>query len=215
MSAPRASNARLPFIAAAALLALAACILLLPGGRSGPQAPAAAPAPANSAAIPGPGSVAAPVPAAQPTDSTPTAETPSPSASPGAKLTAPPDLLAGDMPDSYLQQVLDQTQLADLDPALEKQLVDEAGQVLLADLTGQGRAAFPSYFAGQSATTTWTQVRLQAGIARRRPGGSTNVDVHLVYAGTDPHGLAQERQTITIVLAQASGDSGWQPVSEP
>jgi hypothetical protein len=119
------------------------------------------------------------------------------------------------MPDSYLQQVLEQTQPADLPAAQEKQLVALADQVLLADLTGQGRSAFPSYFGGQAATTAWSHVRIQAGIARRHPGSSSQVDAHLVYAGTDPGGRAQDRQTITIVLAQASGASNWQPVGAP
>jgi hypothetical protein len=34
-----------------------------------------------------------------------------------------------------------------------------------------------------------------------------------VYAGTDPRGQAQVRQAITIVLAQAAGGAGWQPVT--
>jgi hypothetical protein len=117
------------------------------------------------------------------------------------------------VPDSYLQQVLEQTQPADLPPALEKRLVALAGQVLLADLTGQGRAAFPWYFGGLNATTAWTHVRVQAGIARRHRGSGAEVDAHLVYAGTDPRGGAQERQAITIVLAQAPGSGVWQPVT--
>ncbi|MFF4344721.1 hypothetical protein ACFY00_32975 [Kitasatospora sp. NPDC001540] len=118
------------------------------------------------------------------------------------------------MPDSYLQQVLEQTQPADLPPAQEQQLVALASQVLLADLTGQGRSAFASYFGGQAATAPWSDVRVQAAIARRHQGGG-DVDAHLVYAGTDPHGQAQERQTITIMLTQSAGGADWLPVAAP
>ncbi|SEM72323.1 hypothetical protein [Streptacidiphilus jiangxiensis] len=213
-SAPR--SARLPFIAAASLLALGGSILLLPSGHSKAESPAAAQPARSAAPVVVPAPAAAPgTPAARPASSAPTTSTPSPTAAPSAPRTAPADLLAGDMPDSYLQQVLEQTQPADLPADQEKQLVALADQVLLADLTGAGRAAFPSYFAGQAATTSWTHVRVQAGIARRHPGSGNEVDAHLVYAGTDPRGQAQERQSITIVLAQAAGGTGWQPVTAP
>jgi hypothetical protein len=208
---PASRGARLPFIASASLLALAATLLLLPNGQPGgqaalPVAPSTQPAASTSVqSIPAPAAQAS-----RATSSTPAAR----SASPSAPQTAPADLLAGDMPDSYLQQVLEQTQPADLPAAKEKQLVALAGQVLLADLTGQGRSAFPAYFGGRAATATWSHVRVQAGIARHH-ASSSQIDAHLVYAGTDPHGLTQERQTITIVLAQASGGSNWQPVHAP
>ncbi|MFC6600491.1 hypothetical protein [Kitasatospora paranensis] len=205
---PASRSARRPLIASASLLALAATLLLLPNGQPRGQAPLPvkpSTQPATSTSV-----QSVPTPAAQASRAT----SPAPAA-PSTPRTAPADLLAGDMPDSYLQQVLEQTQPADLPAAQEKQLVAQADQVLLADLTGQGRSAFPSYFGGQTATAAWSHVRVQAGIARRHPGSSSQVDAHLVYAGTDPHGQAQERQTVTIVLAQAPGDGGWQPVGAP
>ncbi|GJF30265.1 hypothetical protein KNE206_29650 [Kitasatospora sp. NE20-6] len=205
---PAPRSARLPFIASASLLALAATLLLLPNGQ--PRGQAALPVALSAQPTASTSVQTVPAPAAQAsraTSPTPAAR----SASPNAPRTTPADLLAGDMPDSYLQQVLEQTQPADLPAAQEKQLVALANQVLLADLTGQGRPAFPSYFGGQAATTAWSHVRVQAGIARRH-ASSSQVDAHLVYAGTDPGGRAQERQTMTIVLAQAS-DGSWQPVN--
>jgi hypothetical protein len=213
---PDPRSARLPFIAAASLLVLAGGLLLLPIGSPTAQHPAAASArPATSSArtaLPGP---APGTPTARPSSPAPTTSASRPAAAPSAPRTAPADLLAGDMPDSYLQQILEQTQPADLPPAQERQLVALADQVLLADLTGQGRSAFPSYFGGQAATAPWTHVRIQAGIARRHTGTGNEVDAHLVYAGTDPRGQAQDRQPITIVLAQAAGGTGWQPVITP
>ncbi|MEV8099119.1 hypothetical protein [Kitasatospora sp. NPDC085879] len=207
---PAPRSARFPFIASASLLALAATLLLLPSGQT--QGRAALPVAPSMQPAAGPGAQSVPVvQASRATSSTPAAR----SASPSAPRTAPADLLAGDMPDGYLQQVLEQTQPADLPAAQEKQLVAMADQVLLADLTGQGRSAFPAYFGGRAATATWSHVRVQAGIARRHTGSNSQIDAHLVYAGTDPGGRAQERQTITIMLAQASGGSNWQPVSAP
>jgi hypothetical protein len=209
-SRPAPRSARLPFIASASLLALAGTLLLMPDG---PRAQAPQPAAASMQPAATPSTASVPVPAPRPSRNTAPAPAAS-SASPNASQTAPADLLAGDMPDSYLQQVLEQTQPADLPPEQEKHLVALAANVLLADLTGQGRSTFPVYFGGQAATAPWSHIRIQAGIARRHPGSSTEVDAHLVYAGTDPRGQAQERQAITIVLARTTGD-GWEPVTTP
>jgi hypothetical protein len=195
-------------VSSAALAAFAASLLLLPG-HHGTRAEVHVPPAARASASPVPGLLTAlpPTRAPEPTAAASTSGLPS-----KAARTAPADLLAGDVPDSYLQQVLEQTQPADLSSALEQRLVAVAGQVLLADLTGRGRSAFPGYFGGRSATAAWRSVRIQAGIAQRRPGSSTEVDAHLVYAGIDPRGQALERQDITIVLAPAAGGSGWRPL---
>ncbi|RKE03021.1 hypothetical protein [Streptomyces sp. TLI_171] len=212
-TAPR--SARLPLIAAASLLVLAGSLLLIPDGRPEVGHPPAAPEwPTQPVTDANNGARSGPAPVTSDTSSpAPTPAISPPATAPVGTRTAPADLLAGEVPDRYLQLVLDQTQPADLPPTQEQQFVALADQVLLADLTGQGRAAFPSYFGGQAATAPWSHVRIQAGIARRHSGGGNEVDAHLVYAGTDPHGRAQERQSATIGLIQAVGDTSWLPVT--
>ncbi|MEU1628196.1 hypothetical protein ABZ746_23270 [Streptomyces sp. NPDC020096] len=90
---------------------------------------------------------------------------------------------------------------------LEQQLISLGRSVWLAQVTGQGRAPWPAYFRGEDTRWVYTQVRIQAAIARLTTDG--RAQVKLVWAGTDPTGGAHEAQPATVQLQQHGGT--WVP----
>ncbi|MFD9824420.1 hypothetical protein ACFWW0_37130, partial [Streptomyces violascens] len=126
--------------------------------------------------------------------------------------------VAGDGPggDAAIQQLLDASQPADVPPGLERELVDLAGRIWRAETTGQGRSQWPGYFTDPAPPhSPYTGVRIQAGIARKTTGGQ--VQVHLVWAGTNPSGEAAGGRLAVIVLRPSpalapTATTPWEPV---
>ncbi|WP_345703772.1 hypothetical protein [Kitasatospora paranensis] len=204
---PASRSARRPLIASASLLALAATLLLLPNGQPRGQAPLPvkpSTQPATSTSV-----QSVPTPAAQ--ASRATSPAPAAPSTPGPHR---PTCSPATCPTATCSKSSSRPSRPTSRP--RRRSNSSPRPTRSSSPTSPARAAPPSsYFGGQTATAAWSHVRVQAGIARRHPGSSSQVDAHLVYAGTDPHGQAQERQTVTIVLAQAPGDGGWQPVGAP
>ncbi|MFI6031359.1 hypothetical protein [Amycolatopsis magusensis] len=119
------------------------------------------------------------------------------------------DPLAEPINDVQLDDLFHQQTPTSLDPLLEHQLVALAGTALIADIAGHGRDRFVNYLPGPPPARAHTDVRVQAGVARQAT--ATEVDVQLVWAGTDPTDRRLERQHTTIRLAY--GPDGWRPVA--
>ncbi|MCI0686156.1 MAG: hypothetical protein L0Y54_02800 [Sporichthyaceae bacterium] len=123
-----------------------------------------------------------------------------------------PDPLAGSVPDDYLQDLLDGGP-GPSTPALSATerdaAIEVAGRVLLADLTGWGRNAFPGFW-DEPARALWTDVRIQASTAEGAGLDPVRVSVTLIWAGTSPIGEPVERRR-SVVTVEQSG-SGWKPV---
>jgi hypothetical protein len=124
------------------------------------------------------------------------------------------DALAGEVSDAALQRALEQSRPVSVPPGLEKRLVELGAKALLADVTGEGRNAFPEYFRGQPATDRWRHSRVRAGVAERYKDRLDAVQVHLVWAGTSPKGVREERQSSSVLLVR--NESGaWVPEPVP
>ncbi|WUS97727.1 hypothetical protein OHA46_14030 [Streptomyces sp. NBC_00708] len=204
-----AERSGLIMLAMAAVLSLVGVILLWPD-MSGEQAHTARP-PATS---PSPSRTTdARPPTVEPSPSpTPTTAAPSPSPSPSASKDG--DALAGTVSDAVLQRALQQSRQANIPPTLEKRLVDLGGKVLLADVTGEGRKAYPDYFMGQPATDRWQKCRIRAGVAERYDNRADAALIHLVWDGTSPEGEHDDRRPATVLLVR-DGDGTWAPQSIP
>lgn len=147
----------------------------------------------------------------------PTPGAPSPSEVPRNRIGAAKGLpVPGDGPagDRAVQRLLEQSSPSDLPREEEHRLVRLAEQVWMADVTGRGRDRWPSYFAADrslGARSAYTQVRIQAGIARKSAGG--RVQVRLVWAGADPSGAQRDGRLADIRLRLVPGHSNrWEPV---
>ena len=216
MSARR-NRAVVPFVAAL-VFALGGVALLAVGRGAGDQAGrAAAPrsaSPADATGLrlrsttpqPTPTGlpVAAPVPGAgaipDPTDS--------------ATLADP---LAGPVPDTYLQALLDAapsgepTEGSDTLPAATRNpAADAAGRALVADLSGAGRSEFAGFWT-EPAHSVWSRVRVQASTAQTAGLDPPRVAATLIWAGTSPTGERVERRR-TVVTVELT-DDGWWPIS--
>lgn len=176
-------------LTAATVLAAGGYALLVLAGPADPPAGQASPTPSprTEAAI----GVAAPEPALEPT--------PRPTASESI------DVLAGDVPDQALQDLFGDGRGS---PTIDTtEVIDVASQVLIADLTGQGRSHFPAFWDG-STHRVWTEVRVQA--ATTAPSNRSDaVDVILLWAGHSPGGAYVDRQRIVVTLIR--GPAGWTP----
>jgi hypothetical protein len=221
---PRSSarSGRLLVAAATALTVLGVVLLTAnrpaPGGASADTSPVVSPPSRSTAAVPAP---AVSVPARQ----VPSARQPSQSLSPpslspsattprvtGAPLSeALPPAGSGPAADGQVQRALDQAVPQDLSPALSRQLAALGRRVWLAEVTGAGRVAWPAYFSGRSADAVYSQVRVQAVIARQENLGARGAVVRLVWAGADPSGSYLEDRTATVHLTR-QGDGSWEPV---
>nr|WP_237551322.1 hypothetical protein [Streptomyces sp. SID8367] len=94
-------------------------------------------------------------------------------------------------------------------------LVSEGRKVLLADLTGQGRSAYPTAFEDAQPTAAavapaFTRIRIQAVIARQGPSPGQAV-VHLVWAAADRGGTYTDGRITDITFHHAQGDTAWLP----
>ncbi|MGW2863371.1 hypothetical protein [Streptomyces sp. NPDC001205] len=175
---------------------------------SAPVAPSRAAPPASRPPVVAPAHTASAIPAPAPE-----------SARPGPAHPASPAVpVAGDGPggDGAIQQFLDASQPADLPHGLERELVDLAGRIWLAETTGQGRSQWPGYFIDPAPPhSPYTGVRIQAGIARKATGG--RVQVRLVWSGTNPSGEAAGGRLAVIVLRPSpasppTATTPWEPV---
>ncbi|MFJ8073883.1 hypothetical protein ACIQ7Q_08110 [Streptomyces sp. NPDC096176] len=190
-------------LAASAVLSVIGVILLWPDLRPSPSAAAGPPTPP-------PTTLASPtVRPTVPSDPKPAPSSPSPTQS----VTSSPDgdALAGEVSDAALQRALEQSRPVSVPPSLERRLVELGGKVLLADVTGEGRNAFPEYFRGQPATDRWRDSRIRAGVAERYKDRSDAVQVHLVWAGTSPEGVREDRQPTTVLLVRDQASGVWAP----
>ncbi|WP_327325219.1 hypothetical protein OG735_24000 [Streptomyces sp. NBC_01210] len=190
-------------LAASAVLSVIGVILLWPDLSPNPSAADGPPTPAPTASA---------SPSVRPT--VPSDPKPAPSsASPTPSVASSPDgdALAGEVSDAALQRALEQSRRVSVPPNLEKRLVELGGKVLLADVTGEGRNAFPEYFRGQPATDRWRDSRIRAGVAERYKDRSDAVQVHLVWAGTSPEGIRDERQPTTVLLVRDQASGVWLP----
>ncbi|MEV5600311.1 hypothetical protein AB0L33_02585 [Streptomyces sp. NPDC052299] len=185
-----------------AILSVVGVVLLWPDVSGGHTAPAARP-PAVSAS---PTTASSAPPAAPEPRPEPTTAAPSPSAS----HPRDGDVLAGDISDTVLQHALEQSRQANVPPTLEKRLVALGGKVLLADLTGRDRKAFPEYFKGLPPTDVWRKCRIRAGVGERYDNRSDAVLIHLVWAGTSPEGERDDRRPATVLLVRDM-DGTWAP----
>lgn len=102
---------------------------------------------------------------------------------------AAPDQQLSQMSDVDLQTMLDATAPTDVAQQLSDQLITIAADVLIADLTGQGRAQYPGVFDGQPATEVWSAIRVRAAVARM--GAHGTVIVTSLYEATSPLGVYQ------------------------
>lgn len=157
-------------------------------------------APTADAGSPGPQAATPPLPVAVP--------------QPGIGDAVAADPLAGPVPDSFVQDLLDASGPTGA-PALPANtravLVETATRVLIADLTGTGRDDFPSFWSGP-AHTIWTGVRVQASSVQADwATAPTSATVTLVWAGTSPTGERVERR-LSVITLERSG-TRWQPVS--
>ncbi|MFF5334731.1 hypothetical protein [Streptomyces sp. NPDC013181] len=211
-----AERSGLVMLGMAAVLSVTGVVLLWPE-TNGPTPPPSARPPAASPTAP---RTATASPAPTPSTSAPTGPGPSatPSApqsgSPSASAPADGDALVGDVSDTALQRSLQLTRQANIPPTLEKRLVGLGGKVLLADVTGKGRKAFPDYFKGAPATDVWRKCRVRAGVAERYDNRSDAALVHLVWAGTSPEGEADDRRAATVLLIR-DADGVWAPHPVP
>ncbi|WP_406286486.1 hypothetical protein [Streptomyces sp. NBC_00209] len=208
-----AERSGLVMLAMAAVLSVVGVALLWPD-MSGGRAPVARPP--VSSPVPSP-TTAAPSPEVTPTvgpKPTPGPSRTTGSPSPSASAPRDGDDLAGSVSDAALLKSLRLSRQADIPPRLEERLVDLGGKVLLADVTGTGRKAFPDYFKGTSATDRWRDCRIRAGVAERYDNRSDAALIHLVWAGTSPMGERDDRRPATVLLVR-DVDGTWAPQPLP
>lgn len=154
-----------------------------PAARAGTQ-----PIPADTPPVPA-DSTASTAPAATPTSSPATG----PTGGPGPAV----DSLDGQAPDTVIQQILAAGSPPNLPPATSAAVIALAEAYLTADLTGVGRARFPSL--GATATSTLPGFAVQAAIARRQDGRADVADVTVIYTDTDPNDPEQQHRTVITV----------------
>ncbi|TFE25063.1 hypothetical protein E0F15_20620 [Frankia sp. B2] len=133
-----------------------------------------------------------------------------------AAAARPDAALAGDSPpsDAVLQAGLDATPAAGVPPITAAAAVAVARQVLTADITGVGRAAFPGYWPSAAFQPTYHAVHIQAATVSTATvlaqGGARQLDVTLLWTGTQADGVITDSQQATVHLRSA-GDS-WAPI---
>ncbi|MFI0242582.1 hypothetical protein [Streptomyces sp. NPDC016845] len=115
-----------------------------------------------------------------------------------------------------IQRLLETAWPADLPAVQARRLAEQGRRVLLADLTGLGRSAFPTAFvdAEPSASTVvpaFSRIRIQAVIARMGPRPGWTV-VHLVWAGADRGGTYTDGRLTDITFRHHLGDDTWIPL---
>lgn len=194
-------------IAAAVVLATAGTMLLYAGARTGSPRPAtgaSAPRAAAAAqAISPQSAMTSASPQASVTPVLPAAPAASPSRSGPDGLAARPSNTPGELPppgsgpeaDPLIQRALDRASRPDLPPDDERALLEA------------GRAAWMTETAG------YTQVRIQAAIARRdtsleATGSQVRAVVRLVWAGGDPAGTHLDGRPAILFYTQ-DGNGSW------
>ncbi|WP_051942232.1 hypothetical protein [Streptacidiphilus rugosus] len=192
-----------------AALASVGLMLLSVGPGTTPHArntAATAPVPRKSA----PGSAGTPSPAS-PTSTAGATATGTPAIAVTGTAVLPSNALApddGPAGDHLIQAMLDAHSPHNLPKTLEQRLDQLGRAVWLADLTGEGRAQWPRYFAAPGASG-FSDIRIQAAAARGT--GPGRVSVTLLWAGTSPAGDPEVGLPATVQLAQQD-DGGWEPV---
>lgn len=107
----------------------------------------------------------------------------------------------------------------DLPEADERQLISAGRRLLIADVTGEGRAAFPSVFPATQRSAVrpgFTRVRIQAAIARTDPAQRERAVVHLVWAGADRGGTYTDGRLSDITFLHTphpTNGAAWTPSS--
>lgn len=206
-----AERSGLVMLAMAAVLSVVGVVLLWPdmSADRNPAArpPVSSPAPSRTGDTPSapPSRTAAPEPTP-----TPSRTTAAPPASPSPSVSRDGDVLAGEVSDAVLLHSLQLSRQANIPPTLEKRLVALGGKVLLADVTGTGRKAFPDYFKGAPATDRWRDCRIRAGVGERYDNRTDAALIHLVWAGTSPEGERDDRRPATVLLVR-DVDGTWAP----
>jgi len=128
----------------------------------------------------------------------------------------PDAALAGDGPpsDAVLQAGLDATAAAGIPPGTVAAVLITACQVLVADITGVGRAAFPGYWSSGTFQPAYHDVHIQAATVTSAAvsphGGPAQLDVTLLWTGAQADGVIAESQEATVRLRSAGGS--WTPV---
>ncbi|WP_052441215.1 hypothetical protein [Streptacidiphilus anmyonensis] len=110
--------------------------------------------------------------------------------------------------DHLIQALLDAHTRHNLPAALQERLNQLGRAVWLADLTGEGRSQWPSYFTS-TGTSGYTHVRVQAAVARGI--GTSRAEVTLIWAGSSPAGDPEVGLPATVLLAKQAGGT-WEPV---
>lgn len=146
--------------------------------------------------------------AAPPPSLPPPAPTPDVSDASGPQQT-PPAYEAPQLSDEQLQAYLDEADPSTVPDPLRGELVALASDVLDADLTGQGREKWPSYFDAQPATKIWSDVHHRAAVVKWGKGGELVAEVTLLWSATDSLGVRHEDVASTITLVRVA--SGWSP----
>lgn len=108
-----------------------------------------------------------------------------------------------------VQRVLEQAIPRDLPAPTERRLVAVGRAVWAAEASGTGRETWPRYFGDAPASAAYSQVRIQAAIARRDPARRESAVVHLVWAGADRSGTYRDGHRATVRLIKKEGS--WTP----
>jgi hypothetical protein len=106
-----------------------------------------------------------------------------------------------------MQQALDAAVPRNLPESTERRLRSVGRQVWTAEVTGIGRERWPAYFTNSRPAGRYSQVRIQAVIARRTDGEAV---VHLLWAGADPFGNYADGRRATVRFSHEGGSS-WTP----
>ncbi|MFF4343193.1 hypothetical protein ACFY00_25100 [Kitasatospora sp. NPDC001540] len=208
-------------LSVAAVLLVAGLALVVPGGGGHGPGPAVAPSPSapHPPAERGAERTAAP-------SGTPTASPrPEPAADPAAVPSAAPSVApsampsgipaAGDGPqgDAAIQAALTVRHPSDLPAAEGDQLADLARAVWTAEVTGEGRERWPSYFPEVQGLPGrgyyFSGFRVQAAVAHSVDGDPDRATVTLLWAGTSPTGEYGDHRPASVGFVRR-GDS-WEP----
>ncbi|MGW6557614.1 hypothetical protein [Streptomyces hydrogenans] len=119
--------------------------------------------------------------------------------------------VSGDGPagDYAIQRLLDRTTPTDLAPTTARHLTRLAARVWLAETTGAGRAAWPTYFTATDLRAPYHDVRIQAAVAHQRGLPAGRAEVRLVWAGADAAGEFRDGRTARVLLKLRRNE--WEP----
>ena len=212
-SSPR--SPRLLLIATVVLAVAGGLLLVLPHRPGASASPTRPPAAAPSARPVSPSAGEDPAAGGAPATSTAAVAAATATVPAGAPVLPPHgEGVAGDR---AVQQALEAAWPADLAADDERPLLRAGRELLRADATGTGRAAWPAFFGdpGRAVVPAFAaaRFRIQAVIARR-DGAEDRAVVHLVWAGTDRGGTFTDGRITDLRFTRTHSKKGatlWTP----